>query len=214
MKIKFQQLTETDYDLNKYNDLYGFLSPDAISNGLRTMDICHSQQLTSKEQLLWIITPQKIAQAGVNLYNKCLELNKETTLEYCINHQYTLAICRAFNGYQREVDLFNIFKEKGLSIKMANNQLDLQYAIDMVIKKDNILIGIQLKPISYYHTEDPHKTSIKQKNRKKNNNFIKEMNSKGYTTRTYIVYHKNNNFVINTPDFIIEQIEELRNLVS
>lgn len=211
--IVFTELTETDYDLNKFNDNYGFLSPDKISNGMRTMDICHTNNLTTKEQLFAIITPKKIIEAGINLYNKCLELNKETTIEYCINHQYTLAICRAFKGYQKEVNLFNEFKNKGLSVKMANNQLDLQYAIDMIIKKDNILIGIQLKPFSYYAATDEHKTKIKEKNKLKFKRFIKDMNAKGFITRTFIVYHKNDEFVINTPDFIEEQIQELINMV-
>jgi hypothetical protein len=42
-------------------------------------------------------------------------------------------------------------------------------------------------------------------------NCFKRINEKGYIARTYIVYHKDNNFVINTPDYIEEQIQELIN---
>ena len=205
-KIIFTELTETDFTLNKFNDLYGFLSPDAISNGTRTMDICHMNKLTTKDELLSLIGPKKIINAGINLFNKCVEKGYTITPEYCINHQYTLAICRAFNGYQKEVNLFNSFKNLGIDVRMANNQLDLQYAIDMTLHFEGLIVGIQLKPISYYYATDSHKSSIKEKNKLKNKRFIQKLKEKGIVGRTYIVYHKDNNFVINTPETILNDI--------
>ena len=208
----FKELSETDFDLNKFNDLYNFLSPSNLG-GERTIAICHKKNPTTPKDLLEIIGETNIIRAGENLYQKCLEKNKKTTLEYCINHQYTLAICRAHRGYLKELELLNEFKQLGFSAKFANDELDMNYAIDIVLKYNDLIIGIQLKPISYYYATDPHKTTIKQKNKLKMKRFLTYSKSKGYNALTFIVYHGKNGWLINTPETILEY-SKLFNTVS
>jgi len=193
---------------------------DSKDGSIRRIDLCHQNNIQSIEELLSIVGEKRIVEAGTELYNYCLTQNYTVRdLDYCINHQYTLGICRAFKGYECEKKLFNHLSTK-YKTKLSDNELDLKFCIDMVIVartklNKKLAIGIQLKPISYLHANSQHMKSIKLKNEYKQwkfEEFYCKQFKKIDVTATFIIYHNDyTTYDIFTPEMLDIEIEKLIN---
>ena len=107
---------------------------------------------------------------GKNLYNAQREYWGENkfTLEECIKWEYDLFIINSLKGSKMENKaIIELKKELPSKYTITNSEsfIDEEYRVDLEIKKENkIVLGIQVKPISYKFTRYEVKSFNKIKN--------------------------------------------------
>lgn len=107
---------------------------------------------------------------GKNLYNAQREYWGENkfTLEECIKWEYDLFIINSLKGSKMENKaIIELKKELPSKYTITNSEsfIDEEYRVDLEIKKENkIVLGIQVKPISYKFTRYEVKSFNKIRN--------------------------------------------------
>lgn len=107
---------------------------------------------------------------GKNLYNAHREYWGENkfTLEECIKWEYDLFIINSLKGSKMENKaIIELKKELPSKYTITNSEsfIDEEYRVDLEIKKENkIVLGIQVKPISYKFTRYEVKSFNKIRN--------------------------------------------------
>lgn len=114
----------------------------------------------------------------------------DKTYEDCYQFIYDLFITNSMYGNKMEQ---KAVKELSLlypdfNFEQTDSNFDLQYSVDILIKNKNneIIAGIQVKPISYKYVNQ----SFIQHNEKLNNNFKEKYGARMY----YLYYEKNGTF--------------------
>lgn len=120
------------------------------------------------------ISPEYLVELGERLYVKLSEVVskelEEITLEECIDYVYNLVINRTFEGYQTEIKtVYGILEKRvGRPIKPAPDSWDRNLSVDFFIEvKDDIYIGIQIKPITGNTLNDYQWINMHKQNHKK-----------------------------------------------
>lgn len=103
---------------------------------------------------------EHIEELGRRLYVKISEVLRaeidEISENDCINYLLTLVIDRTFDGYQTEkTTVYGQLEELlGEKIEPAPDEWDRSYNVDFVIRLENGIIGLQIKPITFYNAAD------------------------------------------------------------
>lgn len=182
MKTKFNYII-TGGDLNKINEKYYL---NSVSNvGFSMSGLMNTIRPKTEEELLDIITEDVVLRLGKQLYDAASKEQFKTTVEECINYQYSLLVVNSFRGFKMEKEAIKIFNEKGIKTKEVTAEQDNMYAVDLVIKHKDKIYGIQVKPDSYMNQSD----KVKNINKKKNNLFNEKYNS-----RVLYLYYNRNGF--------------------
>jgi len=158
---------------------------------------------------------QHLEEVGRRLYTKISEqLQAEVssiTEEDCIEYVRDVVLRRTYEGYENEKKTVYGQLEKALGVRLmpAPDKWDRSYNVDFYIPVGKYSIGIQIKPITYYHTPEVHKW--RQWMRKSHEHFRKKQGG-----RVFIVFSvkQGNNKVIANPEVIAEIKEEIERLSS
>ncbi|MGP6207858.1 MjaI family restriction endonuclease [Cuniculiplasma sp. SKW3] len=95
---------------------------------------------------------EHLIELGRKLYVKITEVLaaeiEEITEEDCINYIINLVIDRTYDGYNTEINTIygQLQSILGVKIEPASDEMDRHYNVDFVIKVNNKLIGLQIKP--------------------------------------------------------------------
>ena len=136
---------------------------------------------------------------GKNLYNAQREYWGENkfTLEECIKWEYDLFIINSLKGSKMENKaIIELKKELPSKYTITNSEsfIDEEYRVDLEIKKENkIVLGIQVKPISYKFTRYEVKS------------FNKIRNSQ-YKNKVEYLYYNDDEEFINLNDIVNDLI--------
>lgn len=103
---------------------------------------------------------EHIEELGRRLYVKISEVLRaeidEISEDDCINYLLTLVIDRTFDGYETEkTTVYGQLEELlGEKIEPAPDEWDRGYNVDFVIRLAQGIIGLQIKPVTFYNTAD------------------------------------------------------------
>ena len=109
-------------------------------------------------------------------FNKHLNLPLKTVYNYV----YIRVIDESWIGYKRELKAFEVLKEEcscynGIEVCKTEFKKDKDYSIDFEIKKDNkVILGIQLKSITYYLSSSKGNLDAKEVNSIKQKKYKNE----------------------------------------
>jgi hypothetical protein len=174
---------KTGGELNHINEKYGINNPKKC--GFSMNNIINNNKFDSEEDLLNFIGKDKIQQYGKKLFEASIQENYQSSLEECINFQYSLFVVNSFKGFKMENKAYELFKQN-YNVKKATSDIDCNYSVDLVIKHNDTIYGIQVKPVSYINMPK-HKKEI---NIVKNNRFKTKYNAKVL----YLFYSPNEEF--------------------
>ena len=169
MDFKFEYM-DTKGRLNTINELYKLNTTKDIS----ISDIIKTYNPSSEEELLAIITPEKIVELGKQLYNAAIKENHQTTLQECINYQYSLFIVNSMKGFLQEKQFHKLYP----NAKQTPSDIDAKYSTDFVLDLKNKIILINIKPESYMRSTNEARIAVREINRKKMNKFKSKLEFK------------------------------------
>lgn len=138
---------------------------------------------------------------GKNLYEAQMEYWGENkfTLEECLKWEYDLFIINSLKGNNMENKAISQLKSKlspKYSINNSQSLIDEEYRVDIEIKKEEeVILGIQVKPISYKFTRD----EVKSFNEIRNSKYQKEV--------VYLYYNDDEEFI--NLHYIIDRLSEI-----
>ncbi len=116
-----------------------------------------------KENGIELTPEQYLVNLGQKLYVKISETLtaeiSEVQEEDCIRYIRDLVINRTFDGYQNEVRTIYQYLEGilGVKIQPAPDKWDRLYNVDFFIKSGSLIIGLQIKPLTYEQLPEVHK---------------------------------------------------------
>jgi hypothetical protein len=150
--------------LNKINELYGLNKPEL---SVPIMKLVQVHKPLSEETLRSLIADHqhlhcnlcrcKVVHGGLDgwserLYDVAKPSYNAVTQKECRDFVYDLYVRGPLRGRMMEVKALETLKSnlKNLSFEDADSQTDVQYAVDIVCLRDNIVCaGIQVKPVSF-----------------------------------------------------------------
>ncbi len=103
---------------------------------------------------------EHIEELGRRLYVKISEVLRaeidEISEDDCINYLLALVIDRTFDGYETEkTTVYEQLEEiLGEKIEPAPDEWDRGYNVDFVIRLEKGIIGLQIKPITFFNAAD------------------------------------------------------------
>lgn len=139
--------------LNNYYNIGGFNKPERI--GYMMNMIRKLKPLTEEEWQIWYLTNVHNEDYLDDLANQmCMTIppHYQISKEDCKNYIYDVMFRRTFNGFNKENQALKILRETiSNSIQESPAEWDTEYFIDFYVNtKNNGLIGIQLKPETFY----------------------------------------------------------------
>jgi Holliday junction resolvase-like predicted endonuclease len=182
---------KTGGSLNPINEKYKINS--ILNNGKSMSEIIRTHKPKDEEELLSIITEEKIDKLGKQLFDAAIKEGITTTIEECQNYQYSLNIVNSYRGFKIEKNVLQYLIDNNVKAKEMTPEMDIKYNIDIVASDDNTILGIQVKPISYLYCSD----KIKNINKKKNNDFklfLQEKFPNKIIKTTNVYYQPNEDF--------------------
>jgi len=140
--------------LNNFYNIGGFNKPARI--GYMMSMIRNLKPLTLEEWKIWYLenvhNREYIDALAVEMH-RSIPKSQGISLENCKEYIEDVMFRRTFNGYNKEKKALNYLKEKvSKSVDEAPKEWDTKFFIDFYIPKsiNNPLIGIQLKPETFY----------------------------------------------------------------
>ena len=187
--------------LNKYYNIGGFNKPKIIGY-VMTM-IRNLQPRTMEEWKIWYLT--NIHNESY-LHNLAIEMhstiphNLNISIDDCEKYIYNVMFRRTFEGFNKEKQALKILRNIiDPSIQESPKEWDTDFFIDFFLHdKNNNLIGIQLKPDTFYLGNYQNIVNINGKMKQ----FCDQFNAKTFVLK-YNSKNKNNIEFIN-PEIIIE----------
>jgi len=124
------------------------------------------------------ISTEILEDIGRKLYVKLSEVvQKELasiTEDECIEYVFYVVLHRTFDGYQTEIETIysKLERELGIEIMTASQEWDSRYAVDFYFQRGDVLVGFQIKPMSFFNPQMSHQWI--EQNRAANERFTKE----------------------------------------
>lgn len=152
--------------LNKYYNIGGYNKPERI--GYMMKMIRDLKPLSKEEWEIWYLSNVHDANYLVKMASEMQQIipvNYGVSKEDCLNYIYDVMFRRTFFGYNKEKQALLILRDEiSPSIEEAPKEWDTEYFIDFCVRgKDNKLIGIQLKPETFYKGHYQNKVNIEGK---------------------------------------------------
>ncbi len=156
----------SEYILNQYYNVGGFNKPERI--GFMMKMIRSLRPLTKEEWRIWYLNN---VHDDAYLHNLAVEMNDtipdkyHVSIEDCYDYICDVMFKRTFAGYNREKQALSILRATvSPSVMEAPEEWDTLYFIDFYLYGVNgQLIGIQLKPETFYLGNYQDKVDIKGK---------------------------------------------------
>ncbi len=170
--------------MNNYYNIGGFNRPDRIGYMLNM--IRKLRPLTMEEWRTWYLSN---VHDEAYLYQLAVEMQGTipascgVSVENCEEYIYDVMFRRTFQGYDKEKQALKILRDKiSPSVQEAPKEWDTEYFIDFYVQgAGGLLIGIQLKPDTFYHGHYETKVGIEGKMKR----FEDE-----YKAKTYVLQYK------------------------
>lgn len=196
----------SEHEMNFYYNTGKFNSPSKI--GYMMNMIRDLQPLTEDEWRIWYL--ENVHDEGY-LWSLAEEMRQtipeeeDVSVEDCYLYICDVMFRRTFQGYNKERQALKLLREKvSPDIKESSGDWDTLYFIDFYVKKpDGKLIGIQLKPETFYQGGYQNVVDIEGKMAA----FREE-----YDAKTYILTYqrsKRNELIFCEPSVVDEIKEEL-----
>lgn len=192
--------------LNNYYNRGGFNHPRRIGYMMKL--IRDLRPLTQEEWQIWYLenihNEQYLAGLAQEMYES-IPKQYHVSFNECLSYIYDVMFKRTFTGYNKEKQaLRKLRAEISPNVKEAPETWDTEYFIDFyVYDRNGNLIGIQLKPETFFSGHYQYKVDIKGKMRA----FCNEQNARAFIL-TYKVSSGNNQILFSNPE-VIEQIRSL-----
>ncbi len=188
--------------LNNYYNIGGFNKPTRI--GYMMKMIRNLKPLTEEEWKIWYLS---------NIHNEdyldnlAFEMQQSIPTQYdvshgdCLDYIYDVMFRRTFLGYNKEKQALAILRDIiSPHVKEAPEKWDTEYFIDFyVYGKNGELIGIQLKPETFYIGHYQCKVDIRGKMQA----FCREQNAVAYVLK-YAVNSENDRIIFSNGEVIDE----------
>ena len=192
--------------LNTYYNIGGFNNPSRI--GFMMKLIRTLRPLTLSEWKLWYLSNVHddfyISKLAVEMCN-IIPAQYNITILDCKNYIYDVMFRRTFNGFNKEKEALDLLKSLlSPNIQEAPENWDTIYFIDFYLQNRNQdIIGIQLKPVSFYLG---HYNKIIDINGKLNK-FRSDMRASAFIL-IYEINDTDNSIIIKNPE-VINEIKDL-----
>jgi len=156
----------SEYLLNSYYNRGGFNKPERIGYMMKMIRELHP--LTEEEWYIWYVENvhdesyiDAIAEEMYRSIPQKLNISKDE----CYNYIKDVMFRRTFNGYNKEKLALNILRNSiSPTVQEAPKEWDTSYFIDFYLRgANNILIGIQLKPATFFYGHYQNIVDIKGK---------------------------------------------------
>ena len=115
--------------------------------------------------------------------------NQWIPLDQVKQYVFYRVIGQTWNGYQQELSIIEELKEQFTNIDIIKTDFekDHTYCIDAeIIKDDYIILGIQIKPISYKMMNTAYQNRAKENHKEKNDNYARM-----FAPYVYVYYDDN-----------------------
>lgn len=193
--------------MNKYYNEGAFNDPHRI--GYMMNMIRRLRPLTIDEWKTWYFSN---VHDEVFLHQLALEMNSTipssygATVEECEDYIYDVMFRRTFQGYDKENQALALLRDViDPSVEEAPKEWDTEYFIDFYLRDTyGNLIGIQLKPDTFYYGKYQYVVDIQGKMRR----FCNDFNANAFVLK-YISNSSNGEITFENP----EVISEIKNLL-
>lgn len=194
-------MTKKEKALNKYYNKGRFNNPGRI--GYMMKIIRKAKPSSEKEWKDYYFTnvnkPEIIDEISEDMY-KFIPSSEKISKELCREYIIDVMFRRTYEGWKKEEQAFKILQKHFPTIQEAPEDWDNIYFIDFYFKsKGGRLIGIQLKPETFYSGRYNKKVDIEGKHRA----FREKYNAKTFIL-TYKQLYDNNKVVLTDPSIIDE----------
>ena len=188
--------------LNNYYNRGGYNQPSRI--GFMMKMIRNLKPLTQEEWEIWYLENVHDEEYLDGLAQEMCDFIPDqyhVSFSECKNYIYDVMFRRTFSGYNRENQALTILREViSPMVQEASEDWDTQYFIDFyVYSSRNELIGIQLKPETFYMGRYQYKVDI----RGKMNAFCRDKNARAFILK-YSVASDRSGIIFTNPEVINE----------
>lgn len=193
--------------LNHFYNIGGFNHPNRIGYVMKM--IRNLRPITVDEWQIWyfenVHDEAYLEQLGQEMYASIPE-RYNVSFEECLAYIYDVMFRRTFNGYNKEKQALSILRTViSPEIQEAPETWDTLYFIDFyVYGRGNKLIGIQLKPETFYMGHYQYKVDIRGKMQA----FCREKNAEAFVLK-YRVSSNDDSIEFSNP----ELIDEIKNML-
>lgn len=188
--------------LNNYYNKGGYNKPSRI--GYMMNMIRNLKPLTQEEWKIWYLENVHDEQYLDGLAQEMCEFipaQHNVSLAECKHYIYDVMFRRTFNGYNRENQALTILRNNiSPEVQEAPEDWDTQYFIDFYVYNSNHeLIGIQLKPETFYLGRYQYKVDIQGKME----SFCRDKGAKAFILK-YSVASDKSEIIFTNSDVITE----------
>ena len=185
--------------LNELNGKMGISSPHNSVPVIKLINVHQPKSYDELESLIeyhylndctcGIKSTGTVYDFGKRLYESQMEYFKDYlfTLEECVQWEYDLFIINSMKGNVMEQKAINELKQwlpLNHKVLKSNNIIDEEFRVDIeILKDDELLLGIQVKPYTYKYARD----NVKEFNIERNNEYFGKV--------AYFYYDENCEFV-------------------
>lgn len=194
-----------EVQLNYYFNKGKFNHP--IEIGFVMNEIRKAKPMTINEWRFYyydnVRSEEQLYEIALRMYNSVEENSRNNyTVEICLNYIKDVIFRRTFEGYNKENEALKILnKIINTKVMLSPKEWDGEFFIDFII--ENPLIGIQLKPITFYKGGYNRIVNI--------DNKLKEF-EKMYKAKTFILIYEIKNNLIEIQNMAV--IDEIKRLVD
>jgi len=153
--------------LNNYYNIGKFNHPSRI--GYMMKMIRELKPLTQDEWRLWYynnVHNEEYVQNIAKEMHSTIPVDYAITVDDCLIYVEDVMFRRTFNGYNKEKNSLKLLREYiSPDVKESPADWDTKYIIDFYLETPKALIGIQLKPDTFYRGNYQSKVDIKGKMR-------------------------------------------------
>lgn len=151
-----------------------------------------------------------LAQVGQRLHSLASQVF-DISLEECIECVRFRVICETWNGIIiREINTINRLSqmlENKFIFKKTEGKIDTEYAVDYeMYSGDELMCGIQIKPVSYLKSNEDYVLEAKKYNEEKN-----EVYTKLFRVPVFTLYSDMSGYITPTTEF--EEIQKINSEV-
>ncbi len=195
----------TERLLNNYYNTGGYNQPARI--GYMIKMIRNLKPLTEEEWKLWYLEnvhDERYLEGLAEEMYQSIPRSFNVSIDECRSYIYDVMFRRTFQGYNKEKNALRILRDLvSPDVQEAPEDWDTEYFIDFFIKSNcGDLVGIQLKPETFYRGHYQHVVDINGKI----NAFCRKYSAKAYVLQ-YRQSSDQEGIVFSNPD-IIEEIKK------
>ena len=151
-----------EWILNQATNRFQFNFKRKVGAVAEAIRACEPQDLDEWRDYYFanVRSREHIEELGRRLYVKVSEVVRaeidDISEDDCINYLLALVIDRTFDGYQTEKTTVYEQLEAllGQKIEAAPDEWDRGYNVDFVIRLGRGIIGLQIKPVTFYNASD------------------------------------------------------------